>query len=77
MGFLRELELQGKTVLDVGCGTGEVSIAAARAGAARVIGLDIAPRMIRSGVARCRDHGRARPNRVPSAGYPHDRFPPL
>jgi 2-polyprenyl-3-methyl-5-hydroxy-6-metoxy-1,4-benzoquinol methylase len=46
MGFLRDLELQGKTVLDVGCGTGEVSIAAARAGAARVIGMDIAPRMI-------------------------------
>lgn len=47
MEYLRALDLSGKTVLDVGCGTGDVSIAAARAGAARVIGLDIAPQMIR------------------------------
>ena len=35
------LELSGKSVLDVGCGTGAVCIAAARLGAARVVGVDL------------------------------------
>jgi SAM-dependent methyltransferase len=46
MDYLAELGLTGKTVLDVGCGSGDVSIEAARAGAACVIGVDIAPGMV-------------------------------
>lgn len=35
------LELRGRTVLDIGCGTGSVCIAAARQGAGRVVGIDM------------------------------------
>jgi ubiquinone/menaquinone biosynthesis C-methylase UbiE len=38
--------LQGKTVLDVGCGSGEISLIAARLGAKSVTGIDIVPEMI-------------------------------
>jgi 2-polyprenyl-3-methyl-5-hydroxy-6-metoxy-1,4-benzoquinol methylase len=43
--LLREYGVAGKTVLDLGCGSGEVSIVAARLGA-RVIGLDIVDDMV-------------------------------
>jgi len=44
--YLADLGVAGKTIADVGCGTGEVSIEAARLGATRVLGLDIAPAMV-------------------------------
>lgn len=60
---LERLEpLAGRTVLDVGCGSGRYCIAYARRGATRVVGVDFAPAMIeiadrlaaRAGVAdRC------------------------
>jgi SAM-dependent methyltransferase len=39
--FGSTLELSGKSVLDIGCGTGAVCIEAARRGAARVVGVDM------------------------------------
>ncbi|MCO5297636.1 MAG: 50S ribosomal protein L11 methyltransferase [Fimbriimonadaceae bacterium] len=41
--LLEGLPLEGRTVLDVGCGSGILSIAAAKAGAASVLGVDIEP----------------------------------
>lgn len=42
---LTGLELDGRTLLDVACGTGAVALAAARAGA-KVTGLDVTPAML-------------------------------
>jgi 2-polyprenyl-3-methyl-5-hydroxy-6-metoxy-1,4-benzoquinol methylase len=38
--------VQGKTVIDIGCGPGHYSVALAAQGAARVLGVDFAPGMI-------------------------------
>ncbi len=43
--LLRDLNLPGKSVLDLGCGSGQVSLVAASLGAT-VHGVDIAPRML-------------------------------
>jgi ubiquinone/menaquinone biosynthesis C-methylase UbiE len=37
----------GRTVVDIGCGSGHYSVALARAGAANVLGLDFAPGMLK------------------------------
>lgn len=39
-------DFQGATVLDVGCGWGALCVEMAQAGAAKVVGLDIVPRLI-------------------------------
>lgn len=39
--------IEGCSVIDIGCGPGHYSIALARAGAARVLGLDFAPGMLK------------------------------
>lgn len=41
--LLDSLDLKGKSVLDLGCGSGILSIAASKLGAARVLGVDIEP----------------------------------
>src|SRR5205807_2341576 len=44
---LERLEpLEGKSILDVGCGSGRFCLAYAERGAARVVGIDFAPGMI-------------------------------
>lgn len=44
--ILADHGLQGRTVVDVGCGSGEISLIAARLGAESVTGFDIVPDMI-------------------------------
>lgn len=44
--WLEGLDLQGKTVVDFGCGSGILAIAAIKLGAEKVIGIDIDPQAI-------------------------------
>lgn len=43
MGYLLDLEIKGKTVIDMGTGTGILAILAAMRGAGKVIGIEIDP----------------------------------
>jgi len=56
---LRPSLVEGARVLDVACGTGELSLALARAGAARVVGLDFCRPMLE--IARRKAVGESRP----------------
>lgn len=44
--WLDNLDLSGKTVIDFGCGSGILAIAAIKLGAAKVIGIDIDPQAL-------------------------------
>jgi ribosomal protein L11 methyltransferase len=44
--WLEGLDLKGKTVIDFGCGSGILAIAATKLGAAKVIGIDIDPQAL-------------------------------
>ena len=64
MRYVRTLEgcrpIEGRSVLDVGCGPGHYGIALARMGAARVVGIDFAPAMIELARHRAEAAGVAR-----------------
>jgi release factor glutamine methyltransferase len=47
-GFIADLDLQGRRVADVGTGTGILAMAAARAGATRVVAIDVNPHAVQS-----------------------------
>ena len=70
-------EIEGARVLDVGCGSGILAIAAARLGAARVLGLDIDPIAVEATLANSRRNRLARRidariGSLPSGEPPHD-----
>ncbi|WP_217532857.1 50S ribosomal protein L11 methyltransferase [Vibrio metschnikovii] len=46
--WLDSLDLSGKTVIDFGCGSGILAIAAIKLGAAKVIGIDIDPQALQA-----------------------------
>lgn len=50
-------DLEGKSILDLGCGSGRLSIAAAGAGAAKVVGVDISEKMIQLAKRRAAEAG--------------------
>jgi demethylmenaquinone methyltransferase / 2-methoxy-6-polyprenyl-1,4-benzoquinol methylase len=50
---------RGDRVLDACCGTGDLALACARAGAGSVVGLDFSPRMLERARRKGRDAGRA------------------
>jgi ribosomal protein L11 methyltransferase len=69
--------LAGARVLDVGCGSGILAIAAARLGAASVLGVDPDPTAIESTTANARRNRlvrrvRARQGSIPSGDHPFD-----
>ena len=57
--FIGTLDLSSKRVADVGTGTGILALAAARAGAANVVALDINPAAARSAAENARANGLA------------------
>lgn len=48
LSWLDSLDLQGKTIIDFGCGSGILAIAALKLGAAKAIGIDIDPQAIQA-----------------------------
>ena len=55
--WLEGLDLNGKTVIDFGCGSGILAIAAIKLGAAKVIGIDIDPQAIIASKANAERNG--------------------
>lgn len=55
--WLDSLDLDGKTVVDFGCGSGVLAIAALKLGAKRVIGVDIDPQAIEASAANAKRNG--------------------
>jgi ribosomal protein L11 methyltransferase len=72
---LESLELDGARVLDVGCGSGILSIAAARLGAHRVDGVDTDPIAIEATLANVRRNRLVRRIRPRLGTLPSDRGP--
>jgi methylase of polypeptide subunit release factors len=55
--FISGLNLSGKTVADVGTGSGIQALAAARAGASRVVAIDVNPNAVATTAANARANG--------------------
>lgn len=56
-GFIGRLDFTGKCVVDVGTGSGILALAAARAGAASVVAIDINPNAVRAATQNAGENG--------------------
>src|SRR5690606_29936277 len=74
--WLDGLELRGQRVLDFGCGSGILAIAALKLGAATAVGVDNDPQAITASIDNAERNGVARrlsvylPGAEPAASYP-------
>ncbi len=57
VSFIGELDLTGQTAADVGTGSGIIALAAARAGAAHVVAIDINPNAAKAASINARNNG--------------------
>ncbi|GHF98941.1 50S ribosomal protein L11 methyltransferase [Thalassotalea marina] len=55
--WLDSLDLSGKTVVDFGCGSGILSLAALKLGAEKVIGIDIDPQALQASLENAKRNG--------------------
>ncbi len=55
--WLDSLDLEGKTVVDFGCGSGILALAALKLGAKEVIGIDIDPQALQASMENARRNG--------------------
>ncbi|WP_371376042.1 50S ribosomal protein L11 methyltransferase [Thalassotalea aquiviva] len=55
--WLDSLDLNGKTVVDFGCGSGILSLAALKLGAKKVIGIDIDPQALQASLENAKRNG--------------------
>lgn len=71
--WLRQTLTGGESVLDYGCGSGILAIAAARLGARRVVGVDVDPQALRASAANAKvnevDASFARPEDLPPGRF--------
>jgi ribosomal protein L11 methyltransferase len=76
LAWLDGLDLSGKTVLDFGCGSGILALAALKLGAARAVGVDNDPQALTASVDNAQRNGVARklavymPDDEPIEKYP-------
>ncbi len=70
LAWLARQLVPGTSVLDYGCGSGILAIAAAKLGAARVDGVDVDPQALVTAADNARDNG------VALRVYPPERLPP-